>query len=249
MLEIFLHQLHDHLKSLRFQLSLVLLVAFFAANGLVYGWKAERLVDEVGRVEAESARRFDGVSDLGGMLRTSYRIHMRPLETGFMVEGGQDWSTDTVYLDIESGDGVARTGRVVAVNHWMGPLRDRRLGPDRAYRRLLPGHRPGLRHPLRGARKGHSGPAPHPPDLPGPDRRRQARGPPERAAGRRPRGRGPEPRHPGAAGRGAAQPPAPGPPGPVPAGHPVLRRLLPAPGHGRLGPGPHLGFGPGDASW
>ena len=119
MLEIYLHQLHDHLKSLRFQLSLVLLVAFFAANGLVYGWKAERLVDEVGRVEAESARRYDGVSDLGGLLRASYRIHMRPLDTGFMVEGGQDWSADTVYLDIESGDGVARTGRVVAVNHWM----------------------------------------------------------------------------------------------------------------------------------
>ena len=30
MLEIFLHQPRDHLKSLRFQLSLVLLVAFFA---------------------------------------------------------------------------------------------------------------------------------------------------------------------------------------------------------------------------
>ncbi len=119
MLEIFLHQLHDHLKSLRFQLSLVLLIAFFAANGLVYGWKAERLVDEVGRVEAESARRFDGVSDPGGLLRTGYRIHMRPLETGFMVEGGQDWSSDTVYLSAASGQGLAVTGRVVAVNHWM----------------------------------------------------------------------------------------------------------------------------------
>ena len=119
MLEIFLHQLHDHLKSLRFQLSLVLLIAFFAANGLVYGWKAERLVDEVGRVEAESASRFDGVSDPGGLLGTGFRVHMRPLETGFMVEGGQDWSSDTVYLSAASGQGLAVTGRVVAVNHWM----------------------------------------------------------------------------------------------------------------------------------
>ena len=119
MLEIFLHQLHDHLKSLRFQLSLVLLIAFFAANGLVYGWKAERLVDEVGRVEAESASRFDGVSDPGGLLGTGFRVHMRPLETGFMVEGGQDWSSDTIYLSAASGQGLAVTGRVVAVNHWM----------------------------------------------------------------------------------------------------------------------------------
>ena len=205
MLEIFLHQLHDHLKSLRFQLSLVLLIAFFAANGLVYGWKAERLVDEVGRVEAESARRFDGVSDPGGLLGTGYRVHMRPLETGFMVEGGQDWSSDTVYLSAASGQGLAVTGRVVAVNHWM----DRFEIVDWALivRIAVSFLAIALAYDtLSGEReRGTLAHAAHPSDLPGPHPRRQARRPPRRAAGRRARERGHEPRHPGAAGRPAAR--------------------------------------------
>ena len=39
---IFRLTLADNLRSLRFQLSLVLLLCFFVGNGLVYTWKGER---------------------------------------------------------------------------------------------------------------------------------------------------------------------------------------------------------------
>ena len=49
---VFLLRLHDHLKSLRFQVSLVVLLLFFAANGSIYALKVHRLEDELGRIMA-----------------------------------------------------------------------------------------------------------------------------------------------------------------------------------------------------
>ena len=64
MLEIFFHQLHDHLKSLRFQASLLALLVFFATNGALYVLKADRVLHEVERLDAENSRRYEQVSDL-----------------------------------------------------------------------------------------------------------------------------------------------------------------------------------------
>jgi hypothetical protein len=47
MSEIFLHQLQDNLKSLRFQISLLVLLFFFVGNGVVYTWRMERLTKEI----------------------------------------------------------------------------------------------------------------------------------------------------------------------------------------------------------
>ena len=43
---IFQLTLADNLRSLRFQLSLVILLLFFIGNGLVYTWKGERVAIE-----------------------------------------------------------------------------------------------------------------------------------------------------------------------------------------------------------
>ena len=51
MKEVFFHQLHDHLKSLRFQVSLLVLLFFFVGNGVIYTWRMERLNKEVAQWE------------------------------------------------------------------------------------------------------------------------------------------------------------------------------------------------------
>ena len=38
---VFLHQLHDHLISLRVQLSMIVVLLFFVVNGTMYSWRME----------------------------------------------------------------------------------------------------------------------------------------------------------------------------------------------------------------
>ncbi|MBW1881866.1 MAG: hypothetical protein JRJ84_26215 [Deltaproteobacteria bacterium] len=46
MATVFLHQLHDNLRSLRFQTSLIVLLLFFVGNGIVYTYKMDRAARE-----------------------------------------------------------------------------------------------------------------------------------------------------------------------------------------------------------
>ena len=119
MLEIFLHQLHEDLLSLRFQVSLVVLLVFFAANGVIYTLKADRVGREVKSLEAEVSRRYDEVSDLNDAASTTFRIFLRPVGTEFIAEGGAHWFEDTGYLNPGTGEAIPYTGRRAAVNHLM----------------------------------------------------------------------------------------------------------------------------------
>ena len=119
MLEIYFHQLHDHLRSLRFQASLVVLLLFFVANGVLYTFKADRVDEETKRLESENNRRYEEVTDLGSAVDATYRFLLRPLGTEFISEGGAHWFYDTGFVTPATGQGIAYLSRRAAVNHWM----------------------------------------------------------------------------------------------------------------------------------
>lgn len=119
MLEMLLHQLHDNLKSLRFQAGVVALLAFFAANGAVYVLKADRVATETERLESENARRYDSVTDLGTAVDQDFRFLLRPLGTEFIAEGGAHWFEDTGVVNASTGQGIGEVTRRAAVNNWM----------------------------------------------------------------------------------------------------------------------------------
>ena len=119
MLEIFIHQLQDNLKSLRFQAGVVALLLFFGANGTVYMLKADRVNREVQRLESENASRYDHVTNLPAAVDNDYRFLLRPLGTEFIAEGGAHWFEDTGLVNPATGQGIGYTTRRAALNNWM----------------------------------------------------------------------------------------------------------------------------------
>ena len=118
MTEIFLHQLRDHLRSLRFQLSLLLLLLFFVANGAVYSWKGARLVDEVGMIEATNADRYRQIDNVPQLADSWFRVQHKLLGTEFIAESGSDWLFDAAWVGTASGS-ASMLGRAVATNYFM----------------------------------------------------------------------------------------------------------------------------------
>ena len=99
---VFLHQLHDHLKSLRFQISLIILLVFFLINGLVFAWRSERMAIEMGHLNRENERRFEEVASLNQAVGNWYRFTSQPLGTEFIAEGGARFLQTTFWLSPES---------------------------------------------------------------------------------------------------------------------------------------------------
>lgn len=91
MLTICLHQLHDHLMSLRVQLSLLLVLVFFGVNGTIYAWRLEKLPEIDAGITADIERRFDNVDTVARAAAQWFRIQNEAVGTEFMAEGGFDW--------------------------------------------------------------------------------------------------------------------------------------------------------------
>ncbi|MBT6146532.1 MAG: ABC transporter permease subunit, partial [Gemmatimonadetes bacterium] len=81
----------DNLRSLRFQLSLVLLLIFFVGNGLVYTWKGERVMVENQQVAAAGEKVYESVETVADAVGKRYRILSYQTGTEFMAEAGSDW--------------------------------------------------------------------------------------------------------------------------------------------------------------
>ncbi len=62
--DVFLHQLHDNLRSLRFQTSLIVLLLFFVGNGIVYTYKMGRALKETVQAERSDESRYEAVETL-----------------------------------------------------------------------------------------------------------------------------------------------------------------------------------------
>ena len=116
---IFMHQLHDHLKSLRFQISLLVLLLFFAANGVIYAWKNERLVQETARIAADIEQQYEGAETLSQGASRWYKVLSSSLGTEFIAEGGFNWFEDTAWINPGSGQGAPGTGNTRTTNNWM----------------------------------------------------------------------------------------------------------------------------------
>jgi ABC-type transport system involved in multi-copper enzyme maturation permease subunit len=101
---IFWQQLHDHLKSTRFQLSLLLLLLFFVANGVVYTWKLERLQTEMAVTAAGYEQVYETTDSVDRGVRQRFRIlGARLLGTEFIVDGGVDMLATAMNVSTRTG--------------------------------------------------------------------------------------------------------------------------------------------------
>ena len=88
---IFLHQLHDNLRSLRFQASLIVLLLFFVGNGIVYSYKMDRAAEEIVRTSCSDEGRYDAVETLDQAVSAGYKIdslvktHLGSIEDAWIV--------------------------------------------------------------------------------------------------------------------------------------------------------------------
>jgi len=86
-----IHQLHDHLMSLRVQLSLLVVLAFFGVNGTIYAWRMEKLPEIDAGIRADIEDRYENSGTVRGAAGNRFRIQNEATGTEFMVEGGFDW--------------------------------------------------------------------------------------------------------------------------------------------------------------
>ena len=115
---IFLHQLRDNLQSLRFQISLAILLLFFGANGVIYTMKTGNLADEVTRITRLNEDRYGRVETTADAVRTSYKIRCAEVGTEFMAEAGSDWFRYAMYVNPASGE-IPGFASSRTTNRWM----------------------------------------------------------------------------------------------------------------------------------
>jgi ABC-type transport system involved in multi-copper enzyme maturation permease subunit len=115
---IYSHQLLDNLRSLRFQVSLVVLLLFFVLNGLVYTMKTERLVAEDQMIEADNARRYEQAETVRDAVDSGFAVLNRPTGLEFMAEAGFNWFPASLWLTPETGDNLS-LDNVRTTNNWM----------------------------------------------------------------------------------------------------------------------------------
>ncbi len=115
---IFLHQLRDNLLSLRFQISLIILLMFFGANGVIYTMKTGNLSEEVARITKLNEERYGRVETTGDAAATSYKIRGAEVGTEFMAEAGSDWFRYAMYVNPASG-AIPGFASSRTTNRWM----------------------------------------------------------------------------------------------------------------------------------
>ena len=115
---VFVHELQDNLKSLRFQVSLLILLLFFVANGLVYGLKIERTDQESSRLRTVDALTYDSAQTVSDVADRWYRIQSDPVGTEFIAEGGFNWSYSGQWVNPSSGQTMWTT-LTRTTNNWM----------------------------------------------------------------------------------------------------------------------------------
>jgi ABC-type transport system involved in multi-copper enzyme maturation permease subunit len=116
--DIFLHQLHDNLRSLRFQVSLGVLLLFFVANGVIYTMKTGSLTVEAARINTLNEERFDRVNTVQDAATNTYKIRSTEVGTEFIAESGSNWFLYAMYVSPSSGS-VPGFGSSRTTNHWM----------------------------------------------------------------------------------------------------------------------------------
>lgn len=119
MLMVYLHEIRTQMMSMRFQVSLLVLVLFFVANGIVYSLKIERDVAETSRIDSEFAEQVSEIEALNDAVGRWYRLTARTVGTEFIAEGGANWFSDTYWVNLQSGYAATEYGRLRTTNHWI----------------------------------------------------------------------------------------------------------------------------------
>ena len=119
MLTVYLHEIQTQMRSMRFQVSLLVRLLFFVANGVIYALKIERDVAEISRIDSEFAEKISEVSELNGAIGRWYRLTARSTGTEFITEGGANWFSDTYWVNAQSGNRSTEYGRSRTTNHWI----------------------------------------------------------------------------------------------------------------------------------
>ena len=114
---IFLFQVRDNLRSLRFQLSLLVLLLFFVANGVVYSYKLDRQATETERLLEADAENYE-VSSVAEAVDNWYRIEMDPVGTEFVAEAGYAWAYTGMWVNPRSAETLWTTSSRTT-NNWM----------------------------------------------------------------------------------------------------------------------------------
>jgi len=115
---VFVHQLQDNLKSMRFQVSLLVLLLFFVANGLAHGLKIERTDQETTRLRAVDGQSYESARTVRDVADRWYRIQSDPVGTEFIAEGGFNWSYSGQWVNPSSGQTMWTT-LSRTTNNWM----------------------------------------------------------------------------------------------------------------------------------
>jgi ABC-type transport system involved in multi-copper enzyme maturation permease subunit len=115
---IYLHQLHDNLRSLRFQVSLAVLMLFFVCNGMVYTMKVERLNTEDRAIEADDERRYERVESTAGAADNWYKIMAQERGTEFIAEAGFNWFQSSFWVNPSYGNWSGHQS-TRTTNNWM----------------------------------------------------------------------------------------------------------------------------------
>lgn len=115
---VYLRELQDHLKSLRFQVSLAVVVLLFGLSGVIYVCKNAQLVRDNSMLEAEGNQRFDGMELVADVVRWHRALATR-LETEYITEGGTNWFDDGHWLPIHSHEVQINSGRARANNNFL----------------------------------------------------------------------------------------------------------------------------------
>ena len=103
MITVFLHQLHDNLRSLRFQVSLGILLMFFVANGVIYTMKIQRTGNQYARVTSLDEERIARAETLNGVVGQWNKIRSPDIGIEFIAEAGSFWFNYARWVNPESG--------------------------------------------------------------------------------------------------------------------------------------------------
>jgi hypothetical protein len=115
---VFLHQLHDNLRSLRFQVSLGILLLFFVTNGVIYTMKIQRSGNQYARVMSLDEERIARAETLGQVVGQWIKIRSPDTGIEFIAEAGSFWFEYARWLSPESGNTMyASSSRTT--NAWM----------------------------------------------------------------------------------------------------------------------------------
>jgi hypothetical protein len=114
---VYIHQLLDHFKSLRFQISLLLVLMLFGLNGVIYSWKHDRLVQNYATLRAQVSSGYEASTSLNQIVDRWYHLLYPRAETEFIVEGGANWFANSAYVNAASGQGLIYDRHVGGFNN------------------------------------------------------------------------------------------------------------------------------------